>query len=481
MRRILALALLFCLAPLPASGGVKRYFSQRANGNSTTASSAPVEYRYFYVADTLGDLQTVTDAQPYETGIVGSSTYRWDGASWVEVVAGSGAPTGAHYLTTQAESGLDAETVVTAAGLALLDDADAAAQRTTLGLGSLATQSGTVSGTNTGDQTITLTGAVTGSGTGTFATTLATLPTDSVGATQIATDGVGSAEIAANGVGSSELADGAVDTAAITDANVTYAKIQNVTTNRLLGRQTAGSGVVEELDPSNAINGTEIVRRRGRVTIFDDMLNSVAAPFTVTSSTGSTAVQALDTNNRPGVARMTTAGSATGRTSPGIGVASVSVGQGAIVYEAAVNPTLLSTSAERYQLVIGLFDTQTAANQVDGAYFLYDEGGVSTGSAASANWQQVTVSNSTRTFTTTSTAVAQATWTTLRIEINAAGNLVTFYINGTATGTTHNANIPTGTARATGMGILLIKSVGTTARTVDIDYIAFDEALTTSR
>jgi hypothetical protein len=49
--------------------------------------------------------------------------------------------------------------------------------RTNLGLGTLATQSGTFSGTssgtNTGDQTITLTGDVTGSGTGSFATTLA--------------------------------------------------------------------------------------------------------------------------------------------------------------------------------------------------------------------------------------------------------------------------------------------------------------------
>jgi len=67
----------------------------------------------------------------------------------------------------------------TTVGRALMTAIDASGARTTLGLGSLATQSGTFSGTssgtNTGDQTITLTGDVTGTGTGSFAATIGAL------------------------------------------------------------------------------------------------------------------------------------------------------------------------------------------------------------------------------------------------------------------------------------------------------------------
>ena len=110
-----------------------------------------------------------------------------------------------------AGAGVVEEIPLTAAGRALLDDADAAAQRTTLGLGTLATQtgtfsgthSGTTSGTNTGDQTITLTGDVTGSGTGSFAASIAT---DAVTTAKIATGAVTTDELGAASVTAAKLA-----------------------------------------------------------------------------------------------------------------------------------------------------------------------------------------------------------------------------------------------------------------------------------
>jgi hypothetical protein len=88
------------------------------------------------------------------------------------------------------------------AGTGVPEELSVATAKTMLGL----------SGTNTGDQTITLTGDVTGSGTASFAATI------SAGA-------------------------------------VTYAKMQNISaTQRLLGRNTAGAGVTEEVTATQVLD-----------------------------------------------------------------------------------------------------------------------------------------------------------------------------------------------------------------------------------
>ena len=62
----------------------------------------------------------------------------------------------------------------------------------------------------------------------------------------------GALSLAADCVDSNEIADGAIDTAHIADDQVTYAKIQDVSaTNRILGRDSAGAGVIEEITPAN--------------------------------------------------------------------------------------------------------------------------------------------------------------------------------------------------------------------------------------
>lgn len=132
-----------------------------------------------------------------------------------------------------------------------------------------------LSGTNTGDQTITLTSDVTGSGSGSFATTIAAGAVTNSKLSNVATQtfkgrttaGTGSPEdltvaqakslLSLTGTNSGDQTitlTGDVTgsgtgsfAASIANDSVTYAKIQNVTTNRLLGRATAGAGDTEEI------------------------------------------------------------------------------------------------------------------------------------------------------------------------------------------------------------------------------------------
>jgi hypothetical protein len=248
-------------------------------------------------------------------------------------------------------------------------------------------------------------------------------------------------------------------------------------------------GAINKITAENTLAGfnrPDVVRNY-KFTYFNEFLNTVGTAtggndiIATNSGTGAgTSNVSTGASNRVGSVRSTTGTTATGRTSPGTSSTACAFGGGTWAYEIEIKLAALSTVTQRYQLVIGFHDVQNAANQVDAIAFVYDEGGVSTGSAASANWQTLTSSNSTRTWTTTGTAVA-AGWTNLRIEVNAAGDSVTYYVNGTAMGVSHTTNIPTGTARVAGFGYLMIKSIGTTASTMDVDYLFCESDFTTNR
>jgi hypothetical protein len=67
----------------------------------------------------------------------------------------------------------------------------------------------------------------------------------------MAADSVDGSKIADDSIDSEHYVDGSIDTAHIAADAVTYAKIQNVSaTNRILGRDSAGAGVIEEITPA---------------------------------------------------------------------------------------------------------------------------------------------------------------------------------------------------------------------------------------
>jgi len=68
----------------------------------------------------------------------------------------------------------------------------------------------------------------------------------------IGADAIEGDNLADNAVDSEHYTDGSIDTAHIADDQVTYAKVQNVSaTNRILGRDSDGEGVIEEITPVN--------------------------------------------------------------------------------------------------------------------------------------------------------------------------------------------------------------------------------------
>ena len=244
-------------------------------------------------------------------------------------------------------------------------------------------------------------------------------------------------------------------------------------------------------DSSDSIwkNSSFYNRSLGGVQYFNDFDSSVNYDKLVSLTGGTAAATQRLTNfvpnqtaNQIGIAHYQTGTLATGWamhiTEQSANGQQFQFGGGTWMYESYIEVNTLSDVTNRFRFISGFGNVASSGTETNGAFFTYDEGGVSNGTIASPNWQCVTTVGAIRTLTTTSIAVT-TTWTKLRIIVNADATEVKFYIDGTLVAT-HTTNIPVLPNRFK-VKQMIAKSLGTGNRFVFCDYIFYENTLTTLR
>jgi hypothetical protein len=240
---------------------------------------------------------------------------------------------------------------------------------------------------------------------------------------------------------------------------------------------------------NNKQNNLKTFNRTQGVYYFEEFMGSQAGSVSTSYSnvisltTGNgTARTAATTNrtNQQGIIQHSTGTASTNSAGYGLGNSSLYIGTGTISLETYMSVETLSTSLERFFTFFGYGTPSNWQNSGNTIFFSYDEGGVVFfAGTPSPNWKCYTRGGATVTLTTTSIPVVAAQWYKLRIDINAAGNSVTFYIDGTLVAT-HTTNIPA-TTSAMSVVSLINKTAGTTARSLLTDYFMYEEIFTNPR
>jgi hypothetical protein len=213
----------------------------------------------------------------------------------------------------------------------------------------------------------------------------------------------------------------------------------------------------------------------------DFIFSTDTAPWDVQASGASAAISSVaygvdSTEKAFGVIQLSTGSDTTGRCSIARGPSQIFFGNhgSALVLRYRVALSALSDGTDTYTAYIGFGDGGGAGgDNNDGAYFRY------THSVNSGEFEAVTAKGGARTATDTNVAAA-TTYKILEIRVNAAGNSVTFYIDG-ALVATNTTNIPDTISNLCGFLVKIEKSAGTTARILYIDWFDFNLSRTTAR
>lgn len=245
-------------------------------------------------------------------------------------------------------------------------------------------------------------------------------------------------------------------------------------------------------------SGNELVfnydRARFGIEGFSDFIspaatnNAIDPSYTVfTQGAGATAListaPSVRATNQQGFiqpATGTTATGAAGIFSTTSGNNFLALGGGAFSFTTSILIPTLSTSLERYRIVVGIGTSAINASDPTGIFFTYDEGGIQNGTSPSPNWQCITAVSNVRTLNVTSVAANTTAWQKFTIEVNAASTSVQFYIDNVLVAT-HSTNVPTGVSQAIIPKIQIAKSIGLTSRSFFADYFGYKQTFTTPR
>lgn len=215
---------------------------------------------------------------------------------------------------------------------------------------------------------------------------------------------------------------------------------------------------------SQPVSGPGVVR------LFTDFTAPIGSNGTgdlVGVSTGGTVLALAAEAGHPGIRQMSTSTSATGQTNVGT-VGSAILLSSALgflnVYSLGRIPTL-SSGTQRFQCFHGLFDS-VSATPTNGVFFIYCD------NINGGNWQLNLIVGGVQTAIDTGIPPVANAWQKLSITLSNVG-VAGASIDGVGVNLASFSGLALPTAALT-MGLNLRKTIGTTARTWDTDYLGWE-------
>lgn len=209
---------------------------------------------------------------------------------------------------------------------------------------------------------------------------------------------------------------------------------------------------------------------------FDDMQGVTADVIWAITNSGTGAGQsaiASKPDTGPGWNTFALGTTATGRTARHTSLTGINLADGLATYGARFRVGALSDGVNTYTGRWGFIDS-ISAESIDGVFFRY------THSVNGGRFQAVTRNNNTETAADTGITAAINTTYAFRIEVDTSIPEARFYIDGALVATI-TTNIPTGAARAVGVGTMGLKSLGVAATSYALMDYQFGEQVIAGR